>query len=171
MKKSPWIVCTVAVLFAGMSAQISAFGATTNAVYNLTSESIFKVSKYKVDESHSAAAVFLSDGTCSLLVGGSEFTGTYTVKKNQVVLSPDVNGLAAMESNVVSLISSQIPEVSVSVKRIKFSKISIKNGVPTKATDSVTGKLSATVNGKLRSKGFSLKTLWTNWTLVSGTAL
>lgn len=172
MKKSPWIVFCLTVVVAGLLGQMSAFGQTTNAVYSLTSAYTFKVSKYKVTQTDSATAVFLSDGTCDLLVAGYVFSGTYTVSKSgkQVVLIPDTNGLAAMASNVVSLISSEIPGVSVSVKRVKFSKIAIKKGV-LQATDSISGKLSATVNGKLKSKGFSLKTLWTNWTLVSGTPL
>ena len=167
MKKSPWIVFCVAVLFAGLSWQMTAFGASTNAVYSLTSESVFKVGKLKVDQSHAATAVFLSDGTCSLNVGTNVFSGTYAVSKSgkQATLTPDVNGLAAIKSNVVALISAQVSAgVTISVKSVKFSKIVRKKGALF-AMDTVSGK---GCEGK-KCRGFSLKTQWTNWTLVSGT--
>jgi hypothetical protein len=167
MKKSPWIVFCAAVIFAGLSGQMTAFGASTNAVYSLTSESLFKVGKLKVDKSNSATAVFLSDGTCSLNVGTNVFSGTYAVAKNgkQATLTPDANGLAAIKSNVVDLIIGQVPVgVTISVKSVKFSKIILKKGALF-AMDTVSGK---GCEGK-KCRGFSLKTLWTGWTLVSGT--
>jgi hypothetical protein len=169
MKKSSRVVVCLAALFAS---QLAAFAASTNAEYSLTSISTFKVSKYKFAETNSATALFFSDGTAALHIGSYVFSGTWTNKNGkQVTLSPDASGMAAMSNEVVALISAQVPAATITVKMpVKFSKIKLsKAGAPILATDTVRGKGSETIGTKTYTKGFSLKTLWTNWTLVSGT--
>jgi hypothetical protein len=170
MKKSPCLVLCLAALFAG---QLAAYAASTNSEYNLTSVSVFKVSKLKVAETNSATAFFFNDGTAALHVGSYVFSGTWTNKNGkQVTLTPDASGLTAISNNVVALINAQIPEATISVKMpVKFSKIKLnKAGAPILATDTVKGKGSETIAGRLRSKSFSLKTSWIDWEWVSGTS-
>ena len=171
MKKHSRVVLFMAVCLAGFIGQLAAVGATTNSVWDLTSISSFKAGKIKVAETNAASAVFLSDGTCSLLVGANEFAGSYTNNTKQVTLTLGAGGLTALKSNVVDLIQAQVGSgVTITVKSVKFSKIKLsKTGVPVLATDTVSGKGSETIGGKVKSKSFSLKTLWTDWTLSSGT--
>jgi len=173
MRKSPRIVFCLASFIAVLIGQMTALGATTNAVYDVTSISMFKVGKLHVTVTNAATSAFLSDGTCDLDLGSYHFTGDYAVTPNgkQVALTLDTDGKAALESNVVDLIESYASGATVSVTGARVSKISIKSGAPFKATDTVRGKLSETVGGRLRKRGFSLKTLWTDWELVSGTNL
>jgi hypothetical protein len=169
MKKSSWIVCCLAVLFAG---QIAASAASTNAVYSLTSDSVFKAGKINVTQSHPATALFYSDGTCELDVLGFTFTGTYAKSKNgkQVVLT-DTTNKAVLESSIAALIAEQAPGATITVKSVKWSKITLDKttGAPTKATDTASGKGCETFGSKTKCKSFALKTTWTNWTLISGT--
>ena len=165
MKKHSRVVFFTAVCLAGFIGQLAAFGATTNSVWGLSAISSFKAGKINVVRTNAATAVFLSDGTCSLLIGTNEFTGAYTVKKTQVTLTPSAGGLAAVKSNALELIQAQVPSATLTVKSVKFSKIKLTNGVPAKASDTVSGKGCEGT----KCKGFKLKTLWTNWTLTSGT--
>jgi len=165
MKKHSRVSSVVAVCLAGFIGQLAAFGATTNSVWSLSAVSTFKAGKILVNETVPATAVFLSDGTASLLVGGNELAGNYTVKKTQVTLTPSAGGLAAVKSNALELIQAQVPSATLTVKSVKFSKIKLTNGVPAKASDTVSGKGCEGT----KCKGFKLKTLWTNWTLTSGT--
>ncbi len=163
MKRSPWIVVCLAALFAS---QLAAFGASTNAVYSLTSDSVLKAGKLKVPYSFTGTALFFSDGTCALEVSTNVFTATYAVAKNgkQVTLTLDAGGLAAIENDVESKILAQVPGVTISIKSVKFGKIILKKGALL-TTDTVTGK---GCEGK-KCRGFTLKTVWTDWTLLSGT--
>jgi hypothetical protein len=166
MKKHSRVSSVVAVCLAGFIGQLAAFGATTNSVWSLSAVSTFKAGKILVNETVPATAVFLSDGTASLLVGGNELAGNYTVKKTQLTLTPSAGGLTAVKSNAVALIQAHVSAgVTLSVKSVKFSKIKLTNGVPAKASDTVSGKGCEGT----KCKGFKLKTLWTNWTLTSGT--
>ena len=166
MKKSSWIVSCLAVLLAG---QIAASAASTNAVYSVTADSAFKAGKIKVTQSNTATALFYSDGTCELVVAGFTLTGTYETSTNgkQIILT-DTTNKAALESSIAALIADQAPGATITVKNVKWSKITLNKttGIPTKATDTVSGTGSR--GGK--SKSFTLKTLWTGWSLSSGTA-
>jgi hypothetical protein len=170
MKKHSRVVFFTAVCLAGFIGQLAAFGATTNSVWGLTSISSFKAGKIKVVQTNAASAVFLSDGTCSLLIGTNQFAGAYTNNTKQVTLTLGTGGLASLKSNAVDLIKAHVGSgVTITVKSVKFSKIKLsKTGEPVVATDTVSGKGSETIGGKVRSKSFSLKTLWTDWTLTSG---
>lgn len=171
MKGSLWIVSCVAALLIGRTAFGQSTNAvTTNAVYNLTTESTFRVGSFNFDVPASATAVFLSDGTCNLNLMGYVFSANYVLSKNgkQISLIPDANGFAAMSNQVVDLIQTYAPGVTVAVKNIKLSKLQITNGGVTLAKCSVGGKLSSYVNSKLKIKGFTLKSQWTSWTLIQG---
>ena len=169
MRKHSRVVFFMAACLAGFIGQLAALGANTNSAWDLTSISLFKVAKINVVETNSATAVFLDDGTCSLLIGTNEFAGTYTNTTKQVTLLLGAGGLTALKSNAVDLIQANIPPgINVAVQSVKFAKIKLSNGVPVLETDTVKGKLSETVGSKTRSKGFSLKTLWTDWTLSAG---
>ncbi len=172
MKKHSRVVLFTAVCLAGFIGQVAAFGATTNSVWDLTSISSFSAGKIKVVETNAATAMFLSDGTCGLLIGTNRFAGTYTNNTKQVTLTLGGGGQAALASNAVALIQAQVsPGVTITVKSVKFSsKIKLSTtGVPVLATDTVSGKGCETVGNKTKCKSFKLKTLWKNWTLSSGT--
>jgi hypothetical protein len=159
-----------AACLAGFIGQLAAFGATTNSVWGLTSISSFKAGKINVARTNAATAVFLGDGTCSLLIGTNQFTGTYTNNTKQLTLTLGAGGLAAIKTNALELIQAQVPSATLTVKSVKFSsKIKLsKTGEPVKATDTVSGKGCETVGTKTKCKSFNLKTLWTDWTLTSG---
>ena len=171
MKKHSRVVFFMAACLAGFIGQLAAFGATTNSVWNLTSTSTFKAGKIHVVETHAATAVFLSDGTCSVLVGGGEFDGNYTNNTKQLKLTLGAGGLAALKSEALALIQAQVPTATLTVKSVKFSsKIKLSTtGVPVIAKDTVSGKGCETFGTKTKCKGFKLTTLWTDWTLSSGT--
>jgi hypothetical protein len=171
MRKHSRVIFFVVACLAGFMGQLAAFGATTNSVWNLTSVSTFRAGKIHVARTNAASAVFLSDGTCGLLIGADEFGGTYTNNTRQLKLTLGTGGVAALKSNAVVLIQAQVPSgVTITVKSVKFNKnITLKNGVPVKATDTISGKGCETVGTRTKCKSFSLKTLWTNWTLTSGT--
>jgi hypothetical protein len=153
---------------AGFIGQWTAFGATTNSVWDLNSINILKVGKLQASATNAATAVFLSDGTCSLLVGTNEFDGTYTNNTKQLALTFDAT---ALKSNAVDFVLTLVPPgaATITVKSLKINKITLKNGIPTKAGDSVKASVSAVVKGKTKSKGISITTLWSDWTLSSGT--
>ena len=171
MKKHSRVVFFTAVCLAGFIGQLAAFGATTNSVWDLSAISSFKAGKIKVVETNAATAVFLSDGTCSLLIGTNQFSGAYTNTTKQIKLTLGAGGVAALKTNALDLIQAQVPSATLTVKSVKFSsKIKLSTtGVPVKATDTVSGKGCETIGGKTKCKSFSLKTLWTDWTLSSGT--
>jgi hypothetical protein len=171
MKKQSWVVFVMAVCLAGFIGQ-AAFGATPVSTWSLSAVSLFSAGKIKDVVTNTATAVFLSDGTASLLVGTNTFAAAYTNNTKQLTLTLTAGGLAALKSNAVDLIQGAIndPAVTITVKSVKFSsKIKLsKTGVPVSTTDTVSGKGSVTVSGKTKSKSFTLKTLWTNWVLTSG---
>jgi hypothetical protein len=171
MKNHSRVSSLVAVCLAGFIGQLAAFGATTNSAWAVTSISSFKAGKINVVETNAATAVFLSDGTCSLLIGTNEFAGTYTNNTKQLTLTLGEGGQAALKTNALDLIQAEVPSATLTVKSVKFSsKIKLSTtGVPVSASDTVKGKGCETFGGKSKCKGFSLKTLWTNWTLSSGT--
>jgi hypothetical protein len=171
MKKySRVVVAVAAACLMGVTGQLNAFGATTNSVWSLTSLSSFSAGSLHFTETNPATAVFLSDGTCSLLVGANAISGNYTSNTKQVTLTLTADGLVALETNAVEIVQTRVPpEVSLKIKSGKFSsKIALKNGVPVSTTDTVSGTGSETEGSKTKSKNFSLKTLWTDWTLTSG---
>ena len=172
MKKHSRVVFCMAACLAGFIGQLAAFGATTNSVWDVTSISTFKVPRTHliVIQTNAATAVFLSDGTCSLLVGGGAFDGNYTNNTKKLKLTLGTGGQAAMKTNALDLIQPHVPTATLTVKKVKFSstiKLST-NGVPVKATDTVSGKGCELVGNKTKCAGFSLKTLWTTWTKTSG---
>lgn len=173
MKKHTRVVCFMAACLVGFMGQLAAFGATTNSVWSLTSISTFKLSKINVAQTNPVTAVFLSDGTASLNFGTNDFAATYTNTTKQLTLTPGAGGVAGLASNAVDLVSAAIndPAVVLTIKSVKItSKIKLsKTGVPEKSTDTVSGKGSLTVGTKTKSKSFTVKTLWTNWVLSSGT--
>jgi hypothetical protein len=169
MKKHTRIIFLMAGCLAGLMGQVAAYGATTNSVWALNSISSLSAGKLKAVQTNAATAVFLSDGTASLLVGTNEFDGTYTNNAKQVTLTIGAGGLAGLESNVAAFASSVAPGVTITIKSIKFSsKIKLTNGIPVKAGDTVSGTGSVTVSGNTKSKHFTVKTLYTSWTLSSG---
>jgi len=172
MKKHSRVVFFTAVCLAGFIGQLAAFGATTNSVWDLSAIFSFKVAKINVAQTNAASAVFLSDGTCSLLISTNEFTGSYTNTAKQITLILG-EGLTALKSNAVELITEKIDDtnITVSVKSVKYTTIKLtKDGVPVKETDTVSGTLSGkNGKGKVKTKSFSLKILWTDWVKESGT--
>jgi hypothetical protein len=169
MKRSSWIVLCLALALVAFVGQMTASGQTTNAFYSLTSESSVTAGKKHLAETNSWDAVFLSDGTCSLSLVDSTNTvsGNYLVAKNgkSVTITPGAGGVKAVENEVISEIESADPSLTVTVSSVKLSKISLdKSGKPVLAGLAVNGKVS---NGK-KTKSFSLKTAWVDWTLVSG---
>lgn len=149
--------------------QSGAFAQTTNSVWDLTAITELSAGKIKDTSTNSANAVFLSDGTFALVHGTNQYDGTYTNTTKSLTVTFSPSALAALESNVVILISSEVPGVTVTIKSSKFSKIKLLDGVPVKVSDKISGKGSETIDGKTRSKSFKFTTLYTEWTLSSGT--
>jgi hypothetical protein len=171
MKKHSRVVVFMAVCLAGFIGQLAAFGATTNSVWDLSSISAFKAGKIRVAVTNSASAVFLSDGTASLLLGGHEYAGTYTNNTKQLTITIGTNSIATVKSDVAALIQAQVPAgVTITINSVKFSpKIKLSTtGVPGTLTDTAKGKGCETFGTKTKCKSISLKTLWTNWTLRPG---
>ena len=172
VNKSLWIVFCLALSAAGLIGQMTTFGADTNATYTITANWVFKVGKIHESGSHTVTAVFLSDNTCSMTLGLGTFSGDYTERKNGVKLTFGDETKAAIVSNAVAVIEPYLPAgVTAKGKNVKFSKIKLKDGAPVKASDVVTGKLSETVRGKVQSRPFTLKTVWTDWVLTSGSGI
>jgi hypothetical protein len=171
MKKHTRIVCFMAVCLVGFMGQLAAFGATTNSVWTLTSISTFKLSKINVAQTNPVTAVFLSDGTCSILVGSDEFDGTYTNTTRTLKITFSPAGVAALESNAFNFATSQVPSgITITIKSAsKLPSIQLKSGVPVKATERISGKGSETVGRRTASKSFTDTDLLIDWTLSSGT--
>ena len=160
---------------AGLIGQVAAYGADTNAAYDVTAIQLLSAGKAKVVQTNAATAVFLSDGTFIVTIQTDEVTGSYTAKGSSVKLNLDANGTTALESNAVDFGQSLVPtNVTVIATSAKFSSIKLtKAGAPVSTKDSVKGKASETltVKGKTKTvkKSFTVSTLWTDWTLTSGT--
>jgi ABC-type thiamin/hydroxymethylpyrimidine transport system permease subunit len=173
MKKHSRVIGFMAVCLAGFIGQLAASGATTNSVWDLSSISTFKAGKTSAVTTNSVTAVFLSDGTASLFLQGHEYAGTYTNTSKLLTFTIGTNGVAALKSDVAALIQSHVPSaVTITISSVKFSsKIKLSTtGIPVLATDMAKGKGCETFGTKTKCKSISLKTLWTHWTLVSGTA-
>jgi hypothetical protein len=172
MRKHTRIVYLVAAFLAGFIGQLAAFGATTNSVWDLNNINLLSVGKLKAVDTNAATAVFLSDGTFSVLVGTNEFDGTYTNTTKQLTMTLGAGSQAALESNIVDFVLNQIPPgIDITVKSLKVSKIKLsKTGVPGPLTTTMSATASETVQGKTRHKSFSTKSLLTDWVLSSGVA-
>jgi hypothetical protein len=171
MKKQSRVIFFMAAGVAMFVGQLAAFGQTTNSVWDVSAVTELSAGKTKDLSTNSVTAVFLSDGTFDLTAGTNVFDGTYTNTTKALTVTFSTNSVAALESNVVDFIHNQLdPEIVVTIKSSKFSKIKLsKTGVPVSVSDKISGKGSLTVEGKTKSKGFTFSTLWTSWTLTSGT--
>jgi hypothetical protein len=171
MKKHYGIVFIMAACVVGFIGQLAASGATTNSVWDVTAVATLKAGKLKAVETNAATAVFLSDGTCSILVGSDEFDGTYTNTTRALKITFSPAGVAALESNAFDFATSQVPSgITITIKSAsKLPSIQLKSGVPVKATERISGKGSETVGRRTASKSFTDTDLLINWTLSSGT--
>ena len=168
MKKHSRIIFSMAACLAVFIGQSGAFAATTNSVWDVSVVSTLSVDK-SATTTDPGTVTFLSDGTFSLVVDANEFDGTYTNTTKALTLTFSPTGVAGLESNVVDFIHSDIgSEIAVSIKSSKLSKIKLKDGVPGKVTDKISGKGSLTVEGKTRSKSFSFTYLITDWVVSLG---
>jgi len=171
MKNCSRIVVCLAACAAAFVVQSVAFGATTNSVYNLDAITSFSVGKDKAAGTNAASVAFLSDGTCGVTIGTNDYTATYVASKSSVTVTLDPNSQAAYASNIVDFVLANVPAIpglTCTVRKLTFSKISLKNGAPTKASASISTLLAAEINGKHRTKGLNLKAAFINWTLASG---
>ena len=159
---------------AGLLGQVTAFGASTNAAYDVTAIQLLSAGRAKIVQTNSATAVFLSDGTFSLTISSNDVTGSYTAKGSSVKLILDANGTTALESNAIELAQSLVPtNVVITASSAKISALKLtKAGAPVSTKDSVKGKGSETltVKGKTKtvSKSFTVGTVWTDWVLTAG---
>lgn len=172
MKKQSRVIFFMAACLAIFVGQLTAFGASTNSVWSVNAVTELKAGKTKDLSTNSVTAVFLSDGTFNLLAGTNVFDGTYTNTTKALTVTFSPGSVTALESNVVDFIHNQLdPDIVVTIKSSKFSKVKLsKTGIPVSVSDKISGKGSLTIEGKTKSKGFSFSTLWTAWTLSSGTA-
>ncbi|HVM61684.1 MAG TPA: hypothetical protein VMV72_12550 [Verrucomicrobiae bacterium] len=171
MTKRSWVVFCLAAGLAGWMGQVAAFGASTNAAYDVTATSVLSVAGHKLSQTESATIAFLSDNTFTGVLGTNVFTGTYTASKSGVALILDTNGVGGIENDANDWLSSEFPGVTLTYSSAKFTKMTLAktSGLPAKLSDTIKGKGSETVGGKTRSKGFSIKTSWAGWTLTAGT--
>jgi len=172
MKKHSGVVFIVAASLVGFIGQLAASGATTNSVWDVTAVSTLKAPKLKVIETNAATAVFLSDGTCSITVGSDEFDGTYTNTTRSLKITFSPGGVSALESNAFNFATSQVPSgITITIKSAsKLPSIQLKDGVPVKATERISGKGSETVRGRTASRSFTVTDLLIDWTFSSGTS-
>ena len=146
MKKRSPVVFFMAVCLAGFIGQLAAFGQTTTAVYAVDATISYKVGKTTGSlGSVSGTAVFLSDGSFSLIGGatnGLHFAGTYSVAKNgkTAKVTSSKSETATMESYIASLIETDLSGVTATVKSLKWSKLSLSDGAPVSATVKGGGK-------------------------------
>ena len=166
MQKHSRVVFFMAACLAGFIGQMTAFGQTTNSVWDGSSISTFKAGKVHLAITNPVTAVFMSDGTASILYNGDVYAGTYTNTTKLLKFNLGDVGIATLKTDVAALLESEDPSVTWTVKSVKFSpKIKLSTtGVLETLTDTVTGKGCEGT----KCKSFSLKTLWTDWTLVSG---
>jgi hypothetical protein len=171
MKKHSLVRFFMAACLAGFMGQLAAFGQTTNSVWNVNAVSALSAGKIKDTQSNSATAVFLSNGSCSFSIGSREIDGTYTNTTKSLAITLSTNGVAALESNAYDFVTSLVPSgVTISIKSSKFpTKIALKDGIPVKAEDKISGKGSEVVKGKTKSKSFTVTDLLIDWSLSSGT--
>jgi hypothetical protein len=158
-------------LIAGLFAQVTAFGASTNAFYDLTCTTIISAGKTHDTQTSAETVALLSDGTYVLTDGTNDFTGTYTASKSGIALTSDAASTTAFETDLEDTILTEvgIPGLTVSLQTPKLGKVKLKDGAPVLETATIHGKATATIDGKQRSKGFSVKQARTGWTLESGT--
>jgi hypothetical protein len=172
MKRHTRVIFFMAACLAGFIGQSPARAANTNSVWDVTAVTTLKAGKIKDVVTNAATAVFLSDGTCSIVVGSDEFDGTYTNTTRSLKITFSPGGVAALESNAFDFATSLVPSgITISIKSAsKLSPIQLKNGVPVKATERISGKGSAIVRGRTASRSFTVTDLLIDWTLSSGTA-
>jgi len=170
MKKHALVKFFMAACLAGFMGQLAAVGQTTNSAWSVTAVTELKAGKIKDLSTNSVTAVFLSDGTFNLTAGTNVFDGTYTNTTKALTVTFSTNSVAALDSNVVDFIHNEVStDIVVSIKSSKFSKIKLKNGAPVSVSDKISGKGTLVIEGKTKSESFSFSTLWTAWTLSSGT--
>jgi hypothetical protein len=170
MKKHSLVKFFMAACLAGFMGQLAALGQSTNSSWNVTAVSALSAGKIKSADTNSATAVFLSDGTCNFSIGSRSVTGTYTNTSKSLAITLNPAGVAAIESNAFDQATALVPsEVTITIKDSKFpKKIALKDGVPVKASDKISGKGSETVNGKTKSKSFTVTDTLVNWVATSG---
>lgn len=171
MKKSSWIVYSMVALIAGLFAQVTTFGQTTNAFYDLTCTTVISAGKVHDSQTSAETVALLSGGSFVLTDGTNQFTGTYTASKSGITLTPDAASTTAFETDLEDTILNEIgiPGLTISLQTPKLGKVKVKDGAPVSETAAIHGKASAVIDGKQRSKGFSVKQSRTGWTLESGT--
>jgi|HubBroStandDraft_6_1064221.scaffolds.fasta_scaffold402835_2 hypothetical protein len=173
MKKHSRIIFVMAACLAGLMGQLTAFGANTNSAWNVSAVSKISAGKIKDSETNSATAVFLSDGTFNLTIQGAANTigGTYTNTASSLTITLSTNGVAAVASNTFDAATAVAPGgITISITKVgKPSRIQLKNGVPQKGTDRISGKGSEEVRDRTVSRSFSVTDTLIDWTLSSGT--
>jgi hypothetical protein len=169
MKKHSLVKFFMAACLAGFMGQLAALGQTTNSAWNVTAISALSAGKLKSADTNSATAVFLSDGSCSFSIGSRSVTGTYTNTTKSLAITLNPAGVAAIESNAFDQATALVPEAVITIKSSKFpTKIALKDGVPVKASDKISGKGSITVNEKTKSKSFTVTDTLVDWVATSG---
>jgi hypothetical protein len=167
VKKRQWIVFWIAVFLAGLSGQLTVFG--LDAQYSYVSTSTLSISGLAHDSwTGNGTVTFSGDGTFDLFDGTYDYTGTYTVVKKgkQMTFALDDNGLSAVESDLMDNIQNMadnagvsLSDLSLTIQSDTVSKAAVKNGMPTKTTLTVRGKVSAYVDGKFKTKSFTYKSV------------
>ncbi len=148
------------------------------AVYQILSSAKLSVGGLGNDTSVILATNTLSDaGTFDLQDGQYDYTGTYALVKQgkQMVFALDANGLSTIESMLRNWIQSlaaedgvSLDDLSLDVQRVTKCDAAVQDGVPNKATITVSGKVNAAVNGKFKTKSFTYKCVLSYWALISG---
>ncbi|HVM61242.1 MAG TPA: hypothetical protein VMV72_10285 [Verrucomicrobiae bacterium] len=91
------------------------------------------------------------------------------MNKNVVKLQVGEGGKAALKAFADEIVTAYIGAgITVTVQGVSFKPIKLSSGVPVSASDTVKAKGSETIGKKTYSKGLTIKTQWTDWTLTSG---
>jgi len=167
MKRHQWIVCGLAVLVGGICGQRTALG--LGAVYDFSETVTLKVAGvHPASGTSTGTFAFNDDGTFDLSDNGDDFTGNYTVVKNgkQVEFALDDASVSLLENVIIDGIESiaegggvTLQNVTLAIKKMTIANATIKNGNPVKTTVTVSGKVSADVDGKSETRSFSYKSV------------
>src|SRR5271170_4567092 len=146
MKKSSWIAYSMVGLIAGLFTQVTTFGQTTNAFYDLTCTTVISAGKAHDSQTSAETLALLGGGSYVLTDGTNQFTGTYTASKSGIALTSDAASTTAFETDLEDSIENEFddPALTISLQTPKLGKIKLKDGAPVLETATIHGKYSIT---------------------------
>ena len=172
MKKYYSILLFLAMILVGLSTQV--FAATIDdlvGTWNVKFNSKFVVWKYSDSDITYGTVTFNDDYTFKLYETdtGRSFTGTFSLVNNgkKIAFVLDQSSLDEIKNGTLTdWLTQMAEEGGIAISDISFdfsnvripnAKISKKTNLPSYALIVIKGKVSATVNGKYKTKNFSYR--------------